>query len=102
TLYVADLTSSTIRKITPAGLVTTLAGLAGTVDITDGTGRFARFSAPSAVAADGAGNLYVADTGNSTIRKITPAGLVTTLAGQPGNRGFSNSAALNSITVAPA
>jgi len=80
-LYVADGTNSTIRKITPASVVTTLAGLAGNLGSTDGIGSVARFCNPEGVAIDAAGNLYVTDNGNCTIRKITPDGVVTTLAG---------------------
>jgi IPT/TIG domain/NHL repeat/GYF domain 2 len=80
-VYVADTFNSTIRKITPAGVVTTLAGTAGSVGSADGTGSAARFDDPSGVAVDGSGNVYVADTWNHTVRKITPAGVVTTLAG---------------------
>jgi hypothetical protein len=89
-LYVADAFNDTIRKITPAGAVTTLAGTVGVNGSTDGTGAAARFSAPSGVAMDGAGNLYVADAFNDTIRKITPAGVVTTLAGSPGQPGSAD------------
>ena len=74
TVYVADTSSCTIRKITPAGAVSTFAGLAGNPGSSDGLGGQARFCNPHGVAADGAGNLYVADTGNNTIRKITAAG----------------------------
>ena len=86
-LYVADTNNFTIRKITPAGVVSTLAGLAGTSGISNGTGSDARFSSPEGVTVDGSGNLYVADTNNHTIRKITPAGAVTTLAGLAGTSG---------------
>lgn len=86
-LYVSDSGSYTIRKITPAGLVSTLAGMAGVTGSADGVGGAARFNVPLAVTADPAGNLYVSDTLNRTIRKITPAGLVSTLAGTPGLAG---------------
>ena len=88
-LYVADTGNSTIRKVTPAGVVTTLAGTAYFAGAADGTGGEAQFFNPCGVAADGAGNVYVADTWNNTVRKITPNGAVTTLAGSP---GFSGSA----------
>ena len=90
TVYVADTENSTIREITPAGVVTTLAGTAGATGSADGTGAAARFSSPSGVAVDSAGNLYVADTGNSTIREITAGGVVTTLAGTAGATGSAD------------
>ena len=86
-LYVADTNNFTIRKITPAGVVSTVVGLAGTSGISDGTGSAVRFSSPEGVTVDGSSNLYVADTDNHTIRKITPAGAVTTLAGLAGTSG---------------
>ena len=69
-IYVADTGNHTIRKITPAGVVSTFAGLAGVPGSVDGTGSAARFNSPIGVALDGAGNLYVGDADNDTIRKI--------------------------------
>jgi NHL repeat len=89
-LYVADTYNHTIRKITPAGMVSTLAGSAGVAGSADGTGAAARFNYPSGVATDSAGNVYVADTVNFTIRKITPAGVVSTLAGKAGVAGSND------------
>jgi hypothetical protein len=89
-VYVADTLNHLIRKVTPAGVVTTFAGGAGVVGSTDGTGTAARFYAPTGVAVDSADNVYVADTYNNTIRKITPARVVTTLGGLPGNIGTAN------------
>jgi sugar lactone lactonase YvrE len=86
-VYVADAGNSTIRKVTPAGVVTTLAGGAGQFGSTDGTGSAARFNAPAGVAVDSSGNVYVADSGNSTIRYVTTAGVVTTLVGVAGQAG---------------
>jgi sugar lactone lactonase YvrE len=79
-VYVADTYNHKIRKITSAGVVSTLAG-SGEVDSTDGTGTAASFRNPNGVAVDASGNVYVADTNNHKIRKITPSGVVSTLAG---------------------
>ena len=89
-LYVTERENHTIRKVTPAGVVTTFAGSAGSYGSTDGTGAAARFWQPRGVAVDGDGNVYVADTANHTIRKITPAGVVTTLAGTAGSYGSTD------------
>ena len=96
-VYVADRSNNIIRKIAPTGLVTVLAGLPGVSGADDGTGSLALFNQPSGLVLDGAGNLYVADTGNSTIRKVTPAGAVSTLAGLPtigGNQDGTGSGAM--------
>ena len=87
TLFVTDSLSHTLRKISSNGAVTTLAGSAGVAGSADGTGASARFNYPTGVAADPAGNIYVADSGNNTVRKITSTGVVTTIAGTAGTRG---------------
>ena len=91
-VYVADQYNSTIRKITPGGVVRTLAGLASNPGSTDATGSAARFCNPNGVAVDNAGNLYVADSCNYTIRKITTVGMVSTLAGMAGSSGSEDGA----------
>jgi RHS repeat-associated protein len=89
-VYVADEHNHLIRKISPAGVVTTLAGTAGTSGFTNGTGTAATFFDPYGVAADGSGNLYVADYGNNAIRKIViSTAVVTTFAGS-GSVGSTN------------
>ncbi|MCX8013492.1 MAG: NHL repeat-containing protein, partial [Rectinema sp.] len=80
TVYVADTENHKIRKISPEGVVSTLAG-SGTAGDLDGTGAAARFNRPSGIAIDASGVLYIADTGNHKIKKITPEGVVTTIAG---------------------
>jgi DNA-binding beta-propeller fold protein YncE len=85
-LYVTDMENHRIRKITPAGEVSTLAG--GGRGFADGVGSDAKFDDPVGIASDAAGNLYVTDNGNHRIRKITPAGEVSTLAG--GEGGFAD------------
>jgi sugar lactone lactonase YvrE len=89
-LYVADTFNYTIRKVTGGGVVTTLAGSAGQAGSADGTGSAARFYSPWGVAVDSAGDLYVADTYNYTIRKVTSGGVVTTLAGSPRQSGSAD------------
>ena len=93
-VYIADTYNHSIRRITPAGVVTTLAG-SGTAAFTDGTGAGASFISPAGVSVDTAGNVYVADTGNRCIRRITPAGVVTTLAGDPNIQSFANGTGTN-------
>src|SRR5438309_1509051 len=83
-IYIADTYNHNIRKLTPTGDVSTLAGLAGAPGSADGPGGAARFYYPSGVAVDSASNVYVAEYGNSTLRTITPTGDVGTLAGLAG------------------
>jgi sugar lactone lactonase YvrE len=89
-VFVADRLNYTIRKVTSAGVVTTIAGTAGSSGSADGTGSAARFGGPTSVAVDTAGNVFVADTSNRTIRKVTSAGVVTTLAGLAGSSGSTD------------
>ena len=91
TIYVADIANHLIRKVSAAGVVTTLAGKPGTYGgYADGTGSTAQFNAPASVAVDRAGNIYVADFYNQTIRKVSAAGVVTTLAGSAGVSGHAD------------
>jgi len=87
-VFVADRFNHTIRRITADLSVTTFAGNPGVAGTNDAPRNDALFRSPAGVAADNAGNLYVADSGNHTIRKIAPAGAVTTLAGQPRVSGY--------------
>src|SRR5205085_6019592 len=89
-LYVADTWNYSIKKITSVGgdwVVSTLAGLAQVHGSADGTGTNAQFLTPNGLTVDGAGNIYVADTGNNAIRRVTSAGVVRTIAGAHGSAG---------------
>ena len=89
-LYVSDSFAHTIRKVTPAGEVSTLAGSHDLAGSADGAGSAARFKLPGGVAVDGSGNVFVADTSNHTIRKISPLGVVSTFAGTAGELGIDD------------
>ncbi|MGZ3999470.1 MAG: NHL domain-containing protein, partial [Mucilaginibacter sp.] len=89
-VYVSEASNNDIRKITPASVVSTLAGQTNNAGAANGQGTSAKFSSPAGMGTDPAGNIYVADAGNYLIRKITPAGLVSTLAGQTGTAGQAN------------
>lgn len=99
-IYVADNGNNTVRKILPGGIVTTFAGTPQVSGSDDGNGSAARFKAPAGVGVDGSGNVYVADSGNHTIREISPSGFVTTVAGLAGHSdsvdGLAGSARFNS------
>ncbi|MBV8414389.1 MAG: IPTL-CTERM sorting domain-containing protein [Verrucomicrobia bacterium] len=99
-VYVADLSNEVIREINPSGTVTTFAGQPGVAGYMDGPAAQALFNRPIGVTVDGSGNVYVSDSlnpgvtggpaGSDLFRKITPAGAVSTLAGQAGVAGSSN------------
>jgi len=89
-LYIADSQNHVIRKAATNGIVSTFAGQAGTPGSMDGNGHQAQFDTPSGIAIAPNGDFYVSDTGNHTIRKITPAGGVTTMAGMPAQSGFTD------------
>ena len=90
--FVADSQNHAIRKVTTNGMVTTFAGQLGVSGTANGSGTNAQFNTPSGLAYDSGGNLFVTDTGNGTIRKITPAGAVSTFAGVAGVSGFADGA----------
>ncbi len=100
-VYVADTVNQLIRKITPARVVSTLAGTVGVTGSANGTGTAASFNVPVGVAVDTAGNVYVADYWNRLIRKITPAGVVSTLAGAVGQLQFKNGLAATALMGSP-
>ncbi|MEO8886979.1 MAG: putative Ig domain-containing protein, partial [Mucilaginibacter sp.] len=99
-LYVGDEQNQLVRKITPGGLVSTLAGNNGIAGSANGTGTAASFSTPRGVAVDATGNVYVADQGNNMIRKITPVGVVTTYAGSA-TGGFTNGSIATATFATP-
>src|SRR5215208_4674453 len=80
--YIVDYGSNKVRKVTAAGVISTFAGT-GTAGLSGdgGAATSARLNAPADVAIDAAGNVYIADSGNSRIRKVTPAGIISTYAG---------------------
>lgn len=99
-VYVADESNNEIRMITPAGVVTTFAG-SGTAGNSDGTGTAATFNTPDGIAIDSTGNLWVTDSGNNEIRKITtPGAVVTTWAGN-GTAGHANGSGTSATFSTP-
>jgi sugar lactone lactonase YvrE len=100
-IYVADTDNHTIRKITPDGIVTTLAGVAGSIGSIDGIGSVAKFFSPVGIAVDSLENIYVTESGNHTIRKITPSGVVTTVAGKALSFGDANGIASEARFYSP-
>lgn len=86
-MFIADRDNQVIRKITTAGVISTFAGQQGVAGFADGTGTAAKFNVPIRLSIDAANNIYVADRENAKIRKITPAGVVTTIAGSTAGSG---------------
>ncbi len=101
-LYVADSGNHTIRRVTTAGVVTTIAGYPGVLGSTNGTGGLARFFEPRGICYDSRNHyLYVADTGNALIRRVTVVGTVTTAAGTAGVGGFADGATTVAVFLSP-
>jgi len=101
-VYVSEYLQNSIRKITPGGEVTTVAGVSDEPGWADGNGSQARFQNPFGVAVDGEGNIFVADTFNHLIRKITPTGQVSTLLGVAGDARTVNGSAAQARFNGPA
>lgn len=99
-VYTTDFVTCAVYKTTPSG-TTALAGMPGIAGAEDGIGGAARFNEPQGVAVDSAGNVYVADSSNHAIRKITPAGAVTTVAGRLGVPGFSDGSGSTAMFAYP-
>ena len=97
-LFIADTGNNRIRKISPLGVVSTLAGN-GTAGYTDGAAAQAQFDGPIGIAVDASGNVYVADTYNDRIRKITPGGNVSTVAGA--GLGYADGPAISALFDSP-
>jgi sugar lactone lactonase YvrE len=100
-VYVTDSYAHTVRKITPGGLVTTVAGKAGERGSADGAGAAARFFSPAGIVADAAGNLFVADSLNKLVRKIAINGDVTTIAGAVGTFDLVDGVGSNAHFIGP-
>jgi serine/threonine protein kinase, bacterial len=100
-VYVADNLYSMIRKISPSGVVTTLAGSSNKTGCTDGTGTAATFWNPLGIAVNASGTIYVADEHNNVIRQISPSGVVTTLAGNSHVQGYVDGVGINALFNSP-
>jgi sugar lactone lactonase YvrE len=100
-LYIADINDCRVRKVSPAGIISTFAGTGiCTYSGDGGPATSATLSVPQAVAADGSGNVYIADTGNSVIRKVDSSGTITTfLTTLTASNGFAVYARTNALAV---
>ena len=99
TIYVADTYNHTIRRISAAGVVSTFAGVPGISGYDDGSS--ALFNQPGGLALDTNGNLYVADTGNNTVRVVSAAGVVRTLVGTPTVAGLEDGNGIRALLNQP-
>jgi NHL repeat len=105
--YVADQLNNTVRQLARSGtnwVISTIAGMTGIAGSADGTNSEASFSAPGALASDGSGNLFLSDTGNDTIRELTPQGtnwVVSTIAGQAGIQGSADGTNSDALFARP-
>lgn len=99
-IYVADSANHVIRRVSPAGQVITFAGVAGMAGLANGCESEVRFNSPMGVAVDARGFLYVADTGNRVVRRVTPEGKVTTLAGS-GSSGTADGSGASAEFISP-
>ncbi len=103
-LFIADSGNNVVREVTPAGIITTVAGTGAAGYTGDGgLATAATLNDPTGVAVDAAGDLFIADSGNNVIREVTPAGIITTIAGTgaagyTGNGGLATNATLNDPT----
>jgi sugar lactone lactonase YvrE len=93
-LYVSDAGNHTVRRISPEGVVSTVAGLAGQAGDADGAGAAARFSTPGDLALAPDGSVYVADIGNRAVRRLAPDGTVTTFVRAEGTASMAEPTAL--------
>jgi streptogramin lyase len=100
-LYILDHGNHSVRKLTKAGVVSLFAGIPTETGSIDGTGTAARFNRPFGIAIDPSDNLFVSDHDNQTIRKITPAGVVTTVAGSPGSSGYMDATGADARFAGP-
>jgi sugar lactone lactonase YvrE len=100
-LYVSDWLNHTVRKIDPTGLVSTFAGTAGSTGYHDDLGTLALFNGPTALGIDKQDHVYVVEKDQHLIRKISPAGLVSTYLGQAGNPGMQDGPILTALISTP-
>jgi hypothetical protein len=100
-IFIADTNNNTIRVLTSDGSISTFAGSAGISGSFDGTGINALFNLPRGLATDGAGGIFIADTGNNSIRRLNSAGRVFTVAGYPGIAGYREGTGTNALFNQP-